>query len=170
MSYADLLGGSGDDDEDEKRYNRYKRDNPHRGDKLDAPLIDIDEEGMPIGYGLEWLLKSWDAGGGLSSPEALYHRIRVENRRSPLMEFSGIDHVVRLALAQRRTRATAKPTGRSYQRLALAQQQQTPDYDLLQLIMSSAGLINLTRQQIDAINQRRSARVRRETAKRQRRE
>jgi hypothetical protein len=169
MSYAGLMGGGGDDDDDENRYNRYKRDNPHRGDRIDAPLIDIDEEGMPIGYGLEWLLKSWEEGGGLSSREALFNRIRVENSRSPLMEFSGIDHVVRLAQAQRRTRATAKPTGRSYQRLALAQHQGLiQDYDVLQGL-ALAGLITLTREQQDAINQRNSARVRRETAKRQRR-
>lgn len=169
MSYADLLG-DGDDDDDERRHNRYKRDNPHRGDRPDAPLIDIDEEGMPIGYGLEWLLKSWDEGGGLSSKEALYHRIREVNSQSPLMEFAGIDHVVRLAEAQRRIRATVKPLGRSYQRLSLARHQGLiNDYDVLQGL-ALAGLITLTPQQQDAIQRRNSARVRRETAKRQRRE
>ena len=169
MSYFDLLGG-GDEDDNERRLNRYNRNNPARGDRPDVPFIDIDEEGMPIGYGLEWLLNSWEAGGGLSSKSALYSTIRRVNTQYPLIEGAGIDHAVRLALSQRKTRATVKPLGRSYQRLALAQHQGLiRDDDVLQGL-ALAGLITLTPQQVDEIQRRNSERVRRDTAKRQRRE
>lgn len=149
--------GGDDDDDEQRKQQRNIRDNPHYGDKIDVPLIQLDEEGMPTGEGLMWLRNSWEKGGGLYYERSLKSAIRKK----------GMEHVVNLAVSQRRQRATISPTGRAYQRLAFAQNPFLIDNDML-IQLAQQVFFNLTPEQRDRISLRRARQVREQTAKRQR--
>tara|TARA_R100000935_G_C2800170_1_gene150100 strand:- start:262 stop:768 length:507 start_codon:yes stop_codon:yes gene_type:complete len=167
MEVARRGGDDQEDDDERRKQQRNIRDNPHYGDKIDVPLIELDEEGLPTGAGLLWLRNSWEKGGGLFYEKSLKSAIRKKGKDKDGKYTKGMEHVVNLAVSQRRQRATINPTGRAYQRLAFAQNPTLVDNDML-IQLAEQVFFNFTPEQREEIMNRRSRQIRDNSAKRQR--